>query len=68
MHDTNDWAFHMDDASYSTNINVSTAMIIYAFNVDGAIGLNITRTFFPVTPPLAPLSTREGDIPRCSLW
>jgi hypothetical protein len=39
MHDTNDQAFvHMDDASYSTNIDVSTAMIIYALYVDGAIG------------------------------
>jgi hypothetical protein len=30
--------------------------------------LNITWTSFPATPPLAPLSTREGDIPWCSLW
>jgi hypothetical protein len=39
MDDTNDRAFvRMDDASYSTNIDVSTAMIIYALNVNGAIG------------------------------
>jgi hypothetical protein len=39
MHYTNDRAFVcMDDTSYSTNIDVSTAMIIYALNVDGAIG------------------------------
>jgi hypothetical protein len=28
----------MDDASYSTNVNIGTSMIIYALNVNGAVG------------------------------
>jgi hypothetical protein len=30
--------------------------------------LKIPRTSLPVTPPLAPLSIKEGEIPWCSLW
>jgi hypothetical protein len=30
--------------------------------------LNITRSSLPATPPLAPLSTSEGETPWCSLW
>jgi hypothetical protein len=28
----------MDDASYSTNVDIGTSMIIYALNVNGAVG------------------------------
>jgi hypothetical protein len=41
IHDTNDGSFiRMDDSSNSTNVNIGTAMIIYALNVNSTVGLD----------------------------
>jgi hypothetical protein len=62
MHDTNDWAFvHMDDTSYSTNIDVSTAMIIYALN---PLRSNNSKRIYPTCL----LSNNQYSVPSCDIF
>jgi hypothetical protein len=57
----------LDDTANLTNINISTLVIIYVLAVNSTVGLNIMQMSLPATPPLAPLSMREGEVPWCSL-
>jgi hypothetical protein len=58
----------MDDASYSTNVDIGTSMIIYALNVNGAVGFEYNANIFS-GDTAASASVCEGrDIPWCYLW
>jgi hypothetical protein len=55
----------MNDTSYSTNVDIGTSVIIYALDINSAVGFKYNAN---IVSGNAPLSTREGDILWCSLW